>query len=157
VDAAELFWSVTFPIILTFAITVLVSLISGRRKLDEISFKLDNISKDLSDLKRDFSGMISRVIDQLVEIIKHPPLGTKSNPLPPDKIKRRDFLLEKGRREGLTKEEADELRELLREQAVEAGLTGLALLVFLAMVAFILGFFLSREGGEGGKKGDYHG
>ncbi|MEM2704790.1 MAG: hypothetical protein QXR45_16715 [Candidatus Bathyarchaeia archaeon] len=83
----------------------------------------------------------------MTEIIKHPP-STKSDPLPPDKIRRRDYLLDKGRTKGLTKEEADELRELLREQAVEMGLVGLALLIFLGGVALLLGYFLSKGEGE---------
>jgi hypothetical protein len=148
VDVIELFLYVTLPI-LSSLIATLLTLILERRDLVKVSNTLNSISGDLSELKRDFSGTISRTMDQLIEIIKHPPSKAKLNPLPPDKIKRRDFLLDKGRREGLTKEEADELRELLREQAIEAGLTGLALLAFLALVALMLGYFLSRE--ESGK------
>ena len=150
-DAIELFFYVTLPILTALIITLLTLILERKdlRKLDNVSNTLNNVSTDLSEIKRDFSGTISRTMDQLIEIIKHPPSKAESDPLPPDKIKRRDFLLDKGRREGLTKEEADELRELLREQAIEAGLTGLALLAFLAIVALMLGYFLSR--GESNK------
>jgi hypothetical protein len=145
-EVTEIFWNVTFPLLVTLLVTLITLIITfllekgNLRKLD----KLDSIESNLRELRRDVGDTLKNTINQLIEIIKHPP-SAKSDPLPPDKVKRRDFLLDKGRTKGLDEKEAAELRELLQEQAIEAGLTGLALLAFLGMVALVLGYFLSRR------------
>jgi len=69
----------------------------------------------------------------------------KNNPLTPEKAKRRDELMQKGRLLGLNQVEADELEALLREEAFERFAAGsLALLGFLALAGFVIALFSSK-------------
>ena len=139
------FWAVIGVIV-----TLCIIAWRARGYLNGAKNKLDSIAKDTRDIReRSFSlieNLANRQAGLLEHIIKSHPAG-KNNPLTPEKAKRRDELMQKGRLFGLAQAEADELEALLREEAFERFAQGsLALLAFLALAAFVVALFSSKGG-----------
>jgi hypothetical protein len=112
-------------------------------KVDSIKTTIDtSISpfKEFADLIKQI-GMqeLAKRISQLFEkLLRERPSEKINDPLPPEKIKRRDYLLDKGKKVGLTKDEANELKEILEEEAREAFISGLiGALAFAVLLLFI--------------------
>jgi hypothetical protein len=112
-------------------------------KVDSIKTTIDtSISplKEFADLikqmgMQEFAKKFSRLFETLIQ---ERPSEKTNDPLPPEKIKRRDYLLDKGKGVGLTKDEANELKGILEEEAREAFVAGLiGALAFAGLLLFI--------------------
>jgi hypothetical protein len=108
-----------------------------------IGNKLDRLVENTASINTQIKGMSDKLVDSLIETVKKltsPPFVKTGNPLTPEKIARRDQLLEKGRTYGLNPNEVQELRVILEEGAKDAAAGN-----FLALVGiiFLIGLLLS--------------
>jgi F0F1-type ATP synthase beta subunit len=117
--------------------------------LSQILIAYDSVVKlkQMGKPYKEFADIIKQIgmqelgkrISQLFEkLLRERPSEKINDPLPPEKIKRRDYLLDKGKKVGLTKDEANELKEILEEEAREAFTSGLIdALAFAGLLLFV--------------------
>ncbi|KPV63286.1 MAG: hypothetical protein AOA65_1294 [Candidatus Bathyarchaeota archaeon BA1] len=144
-EIIDLFLSITLPLLITLAILLITTYLGIIRPLSKTEQEVKNIGAEVHEMR-------ATMIYGLIEIARRvtDPAFVKAfkegkSPLTPEQIKRRDELLERGRKEGLGKEEVEELRAIL-EQGARESVAGniLAFLVFLFLIGLLLAA-LSRK------------
>jgi len=167
----EFFWGVTLPLIITFIgmfASLIVMYLLERRKLDkipEIADGVRDVSREvegLRELTNYFRNLRAVYLDPIIEeIMKYGfegylrnVLGLKmrggANPLTSEEKELRKRLIEKGRKVGLSREEARRLREILDKEVREAfaeGIIGfLGLLALLFLIGLLVAYLTRGEG-----------
>ena len=144
-EIIDLFLTLTLPIILALAILVITTYLGVIRPLGKIEERTENIQTEIHDTT-------SKMTTGLIEITKRitDPNFIKAfregkSPLTPEQIKRRDELLQKGRKEGLASEEVEELRPILEQGARESAAGNI--LAFLGFL-FLIGLLLAALSGD---------
>ena len=123
-------------LIITIAIAVAGATWRIAKGVSGIESKLDEVVKNTSSINTQIKDMNVKMLDALIDTVKK--FTGSGNPLTPEKIARRDQLLEKGRLYGLNPEEVQELRAILEEGARDAAAGNiLALFGFIFLIALL--------------------
>jgi hypothetical protein len=138
-ETLDLFLYVTLPLLFTLLILIVTTYLGMIKPLTEINERTKRIE---TDMKEGLINVVKTVTNtDYIKTLR----GNSDDPLTAAQIKRRDELLERGRRVGLTRDEVAELKVILEEGAREtAAGNALAFLGFLFLIGLLLAA-LSRE------------
>lgn len=133
-------------------ITIVLAVIGATWKIatavSGIKNKLDEVAQNTASINTQIKDMNDKLVSALIDTVKKlmgPPFIKTGNPLTPEKIAKRDQLLEKGRLYGLNPEEVQELRAILEEGARDAAAGNLLALFGFIFLIGLLASALSKK------------
>lgn len=156
----QMFFSVAiwiFGLVLTVAITIIAILYSIKSNLSSLSQELSTTSRAVTDVLSPFKALgdyiqqkgIQGIAQELVASFRNLEVKQPKDPLAPEKVNRRNELIQASKTRRLIQSEAAELKAILEEEAriqfAEGVITFLGLLALLAMIGLFLGAISSSR------------
>jgi len=128
--------------LLALIITIIGATWKIASKFTKAEDTLNKVADNTASINTQIKEMNDKLVNALIDTVKKltsPPFIKTQNPLTPEKIARRDQLLERGRLYGLNPEEVQELRAILEEGARDAAAGSIfALLGFIFLIGLLV-------------------